>query len=125
MRTLVLERYDRRGEVSDALGLSFLRVKALLQLAEQELTMSQLAAKLATDAPYTTVVIDDLEARGLVRRAVHAQDRRSKTVSLTATGRQAAQSAQRMLNAPPAALRAVAPAELAHLEGLLARLLSE
>jgi DNA-binding MarR family transcriptional regulator len=123
MRALVLDRYDRRKEVCAALDLSFIRVKALRQLAGEALTMGQLADRLATDAPYTTVVVDDLERRGLAMRSPHPTDRRSRVVSVTPAGRAAAATAERILGAPPAALCALAPDELAALDALLAKLL--
>ena len=68
MRSLVLELHDRRGEVSDAIGMSYLRAKALSRLTPGPLSQRELSAALMTDAPYTTVILDDLEKRGLVRR---------------------------------------------------------
>ena len=65
MRTLVLDRYDRRKKVTDALGMSFIRAKALRLVAAAPMTMRELAAGLGTDPPYTTVAVDDLERRDL------------------------------------------------------------
>ena len=63
MRALVLDRYDRRKKVCDALGMSFIRAKALRRIVDGPMTMRELAAALGTDPPYTTVVVDDLERR--------------------------------------------------------------
>jgi DNA-binding MarR family transcriptional regulator len=78
MRTLVFELNDRRAEVAAALGMSFVRAKALRRLARAPMTMRELAAELSIDAPYATLVVDDLGraangfggiARGGSRRA--------------------------------------------------------
>ena len=125
MRQLVLERYDRRRAVCAALGMSFIRVKALRMLSDGPVTMRDLAAKLPAEAPYTTLVVDDLQRRGMVSRAVHPADRRSKIVSITPAGAEAAARAERMLSEPPPALRDLPAADLAALETILAILLGE
>ena len=123
MRTLVLDRYDRRKKVCDALGMSFIRAKALRRIAGGPLTMRELAAGLGTDPPYTTVVVDDLERRGLVVRAVRPGDRRSKIVSITPPGREQARLADQILAAPPGPVRELPAADLAMLDRVLSRLL--
>ena len=123
MRTLVLDRYDRRRHVVDALGMSFIRAKALRRIAGGPLTMRELAAGLGTDPPYTTVVVDDLERRGLVVRAVRPGDRRSKIVSITPPGREQARLADQILAAPPGPVRDLPAADLAALNRVLTRLL--
>ncbi|MDQ1718855.1 MAG: hypothetical protein QOE89_2808 [Pseudonocardiales bacterium] len=122
MRSLVLELHDKRAEVTDALGMSYIRAKALRSLVGGSMTMRELGAALAIDASYTTVVVDDLEQRGLVRRAVHDVDRRVKVVTITATGRAAARVAQRIMDDPPPALLTLPPAELARLVATLTEL---
>lgn len=122
LRALVLERYDRRRAVADELGMSFLRVKALRQVAAGPLTMRELAAALGTDASYTTLVVDGLESRGLVVRTPRADDRRVKQVEATADGRREARRADRILASPPAPLRALADRDLAALERVIAEL---
>ena len=124
MRTLVLDRYDRRKAVSTALDMSFFRAKALRKLTRGPLTMRELTAELATDPPYTTLVVDSLERRGLVRRAVHPADRRVKIVSLTPDGQRMSERAEAILNAPPQALLALDPDDLAALDRIIGTLLS-
>lgn len=119
MRRLVLELHDRRGAVSDEVGMSYLRAKALSRLVPGPLTQRELSAALMTDAPYTTVMLDDLEERGLVRREVNPADRRSKLVSITDAGRLVSQRASRITSAPPAALAALSGGELRELERML------
>ena len=89
MSDLVLA-HDRKAAVSEALGLSFARVQALRRLAAEPLTLRALAERLAADPPYVTLIVDDLEQRGLVERRPHPEDRRAKLVRLTRAGRAAA-----------------------------------
>ncbi len=121
MRALVLD-HDRRKEVCDALDMSLVRIKALLALAGESMTMRELATRLSTDRPYTTLIVDDLEARKLLARNVHPQDRRAKVVAVTSAGQDAARRAARMLNEPPAALRTLSTEQLNALDEILARL---
>ena len=116
MRALVLDRYDRRKKVCDALGMSFIRAKALRRIADGPMAMRELAAALGTDPPYTTVVVDDLERRGLVTR-------RSKIVAITPDGAGQAQLAMRILNDPPRPVRELPAADLEALARILGGLL--
>ncbi|MFR9803476.1 MarR family winged helix-turn-helix transcriptional regulator [Pseudonocardia sp. RS010] len=122
MRALVLDQHDRRREACEAVGLSFVRVKALLEVARAPGTLSELADRLSVDRPYATVVVDDLQRRGLVGREHHPEDRRCKIVSATAEGERAAATARAILGDPPPALRALPPGDLAHLDRILAAL---
>ena len=67
MSDVVLD-HDRKVAVSEALGLSFARVRALRRLAGEPHTLRALAGRLAADPPYVTLIVDDLEKRGLVAR---------------------------------------------------------
>jgi DNA-binding MarR family transcriptional regulator len=122
MLALVHERHDRRKEVCEALDLSFVRIKALRRLAGSPLTMRELATRLQTDAPYTTLVVDDLERRGLVRREPHPSDRRAKLVTTTELGRTEAARAEAILTQPPPQMLALSPADLDDLARLVAKL---
>jgi DNA-binding MarR family transcriptional regulator len=122
MRALVLDLHDRRFAVSDAIGMSYLRAKALRMLESGPLPMRDLANVLVTDPPYVTVIVDDLEERGLVERQVNPADRRSKLVRITAAGRTVARKAKKIQSAPPEALSALTDAELATLDSLLRKL---
>jgi DNA-binding MarR family transcriptional regulator len=121
MSDLVLD-HDRKAAVSEELGLSFARVRALRRLATQPHTLRALAELLAADPPYVTLMVDDLEERGLVHRMPHPQDRRAKLVELTAAGRAAAARAEAILDEPPPALRALPAKDLAALVRALERL---
>ncbi len=121
MSELVLDQ-NRKLAVSEALGLSFARVRALRRLAAQPQTLRALAELLAADPPYVTLMVDDLEERGLVKRMPHPTDRRAKLVQLTAAGRAAAARADAILDEPPAALSDLPAEDLAALMRVLERL---
>lgn len=118
----LLDLNERRREVAEALGMSFFRVKALRRVAVRPYGMGELATELMTDRPYLTLVVDDLEQRGLVRRTEHPTDRRAKVVTATPEGLAAAARAEAILGAPPPALLALPPEDLATLERISARL---
>lgn len=121
MCELVLDN-ERRREVSEAVGLSFGRVRAVRRLARRSLPMGELAVALGIDAPYATVVVDDLEALGLVRRRPHPTDRRAKLVESTRKGRDLARRAESILSAPPPALNVLDRDDLVALTRILGRL---
>ena len=122
MRRLVLEQEDRRTEVSETLGMSFSRAKALRRLVAGPQRMSDLTTMLSTDKPYTTLIVDDLERRGLVARTIHPDDRRCKIVTITEAGLEVAARAESILARPPKSLLALDSEELTTLERLLAKL---
>jgi DNA-binding MarR family transcriptional regulator len=113
---------ERRREVSEALGMSFSKVRALRRLAERPMTGKELAADLLTDAPRASVLIDELVQRGLAERRTDPGDRRCRIVALTARGTAEAARADAILMRPPEQLRALPPAELATLDAILRRL---
>jgi DNA-binding MarR family transcriptional regulator len=120
MSDLVLD-HERRREVSDALGLSFARIRAVRRVAKRPMSMKELAAALDVDPPNATAVVDDLESLGLVRRRPHPTDRRAKLVEATPKGNEAARKADEILSAPPPSLAALSPDELDALRQLLRR----
>ena len=122
LRSLVLDRNERRARVTAELGMSFVRVKALRIVAAGPVTMRALAERQASDPPNVTVIVDDLQSRASLRRP-HPTDRRSKVISVTAAGATAAAAAERILGEPPAALRALAQADLAELDRIVTTLL--
>jgi DNA-binding MarR family transcriptional regulator len=124
MRTLVLELDDRKREVAEATGMSFTRSKALRRLVAGPLTMRRLAEKLGTDAPYVTLVVDDLERLGLVERSANPDDRRSKLVKVTDAGREMAELAERILDRPPLGFADLDPDDLAVMDRVIDRLLA-
>ena len=120
MSDLVLD-HMRRREVSDALGLSFGRIRALRRVARQPTSMKELSTALGIDPPNATAVVDDLESLRLVRRAPHPTDRRAKLVKATDLGREQARRADEILLAPPPALKALCEDDLEALLQLLRR----
>ena len=74
--------------VIEQTGLPFSRIRILMRLGRQSMTVKQLAHAATMDAPATTVAVNDLEDRGLVVRETDPTNRRCKVVSLTDAGRQ-------------------------------------
>jgi DNA-binding MarR family transcriptional regulator len=104
------------------LGAGRGRIKVLFLLRKQPMTLAQLADAHGVDRPYATIIVDKLEQLGFVERQPHPSDRRSKMVSLTPAGRDAAALADSIVSEPPAALRALGTGQLSELVGLLSLL---
>lgn len=115
---LVLDS-ERRREVSQALGISFGRARALRRLARQPMSMGELATALDIDPPNATVVVDELESLELVRRRPHPTDRRAKVVEATRKGKGLARRADAILGTPPPALSALSTEDLEALRRIL------
>ena len=123
--SLVMDsRGDWRRKVTEATGLPFSRVRALKRLKEPR-TLSELAMEMGTDAPAATVIINDLEARGLAERRPHAEDRRVKLVSLTAEGRKLIAVVRRIVDQPPPALEKLSEDQLAQLRRIAEEMAAE
>jgi DNA-binding MarR family transcriptional regulator len=121
MSDLVLD-HQRRRDVSEAVGVSFGRARTVRRVARKPMSMGELAEALGIDRPNATVVVDDLEAQGLVRRTPHPTDRRAKVVEATPKGRTLARRADEILATPPAALRELDAEDLAALQRILTKL---
>jgi DNA-binding MarR family transcriptional regulator len=80
-------RGDYRREASAATGLPFSRLRALKRVGYGPITLRALAESMSTDAPAATVIVNDLEERGFVRREPHPEDKRAKVVSVTTEGK--------------------------------------
>jgi len=104
------------------LGAGSGRIKVLFLLTGQPMTLAQLAEAHGVDRPYATIIVDKLERLGFVERRPHPSDRRSKIVSLTPAGCEAATLASSMLAQPPAVLRSLDAGQLTELVGLLSLL---
>ena len=118
MSDLVLEN-TRRREVSEAIGMSFGRARAIRRLARGPMSMRELADALGIDPPNATVVVAGLEQQGLAERRPHPTDGRAKVVEATEKGKALARQADEILATPPAALTALDPADLATLRRIL------
>jgi len=114
--TLVMDtRGDWKRKVTEATGLPFSRIRALTRIEDGPRMLGELAYDMNIDAPAATVIINDLEARGLVERRAHPQNRRAKLVSLSAEGRKMVEAVNRVTDPPPALLTALSAQELAEL----------
>jgi DNA-binding MarR family transcriptional regulator len=105
--------------VSDELEMSFARIRALRRIADLARPMGELAQALGVDPPYLTLIVDDLETRGLVERREHPSDRRTKVVGATPRGQELARRAEEILDEPPHALQELSNGELETLAQLL------
>ena len=118
MSDLVLD-HERRREISEALGISFGRARAVRRLARRPMSMGEFAAALGIDPANATVVVDDLETLKLARRRPHPTDRRAKVVETTRKGKELARRADEILGTPPPALSALSADDLEALRRIL------
>jgi DNA-binding MarR family transcriptional regulator len=117
---LVLDN-DRRREVSETLGMSFGRARALRRIARGPMSMRELATALGIDPANATAVVDELESLKLARRRPHPTDRRAKVVEATAKGQKLARQADQILGTPPPELTALGADDLEALRRILSR----
>lgn len=118
MSDLVLD-HERRRQVSETLGMSFSRVRAIRRLARGPMSMGELATVLGIDRPNATGIVDELESLGLVRRRPHPTDRRAKIVELTPKGKRRARRADEILAEPPSGLSELPETDLEALRRIL------
>lgn len=121
MSDLVLN-HTRRRAVAEALGMSFGRSRAIRRLARTPMSMREFAAAMDIDPPNATVLVQELEAQGLVRRRPHPTDGRAKIVEATRQGKALARRADAILATPPEGLSALGPEELEALRRTLTRI---
>jgi DNA-binding MarR family transcriptional regulator len=119
-----VEAQSRHSELAETLGfrLGGGKGKILFQLSLGPLTLRELAEANNLDAPYVTLIVDKMEAHGLVQRQPHPDDRRRKLVTLTAAGQEAVATANAILVRPPSALGTLSADELDQLTELLIRI---
>lgn len=116
-------RREWRRKVSEVTGLPFSRVRILWRLVDAPMTLRQIADDTGSDAPATTVAVNDLEERGLVERQPHPENRRAKLVSLTRAGRKVVDQMHRTVrDDAPAGLQQLPATDLAHLRRILERI---
>jgi DNA-binding MarR family transcriptional regulator len=111
---------DLRRELG--LGRGAGRVKALISLADGPLSLAELARAIGADASYTTILVNELQALGLVSRTLDSRDHRRKAVELTADGHDAMRKAQDIISRPPPALLDLPAADLVRLRETLGQL---
>jgi DNA-binding MarR family transcriptional regulator len=119
MSDLVLDN-QRRREVSEAVGMSFGRARAVRRVARQPMSMSQLAAALGMERPNATTLVNDLEDKGLVIRQADPNDRRTRLVVATRKGKKLAKQANDILQTPPAGLESLDREDLEEIRRVLA-----
>ncbi|BBY64836.1 putative transcription regulator protein, MarR [Mycolicibacterium helvum] len=125
MSSLVLDNKDGwRRAVVDRTGLPFSRIRILRRLASRPMTVKEVAEAATIDAPAATVAVNDLEARGLVVRQPHPDNRRCKLVSLTESGRDVIAVLDETDDPAPERLAALDDQDLQMLRTILARLIS-
>ena len=115
----MLEVHDTRRAVAETTGMSFLRAKLLIKLLAGDRTVTELADLLASDVPYVSLNVRELEQRELVLRTEDPHDRRRRIIGLTVTGRRLAEKARTIADAPPPEFTALPPEDLAHLRRIL------
>jgi DNA-binding MarR family transcriptional regulator len=108
--------------VIEQTGLPFSRIRVLMRLGRQSMTVKQLAHAATMDAPATTVAVNDLEDRGLVVRETDPTNRRCKVVSLTDAGRQTVDKIDTTPDPAPSVLADLGPARLNELKAILDQL---
>ena len=120
MSDLVLDN-ERRREVSEVLGISFGRARTVRRLARRPMSMRELADALGVEPPNATVIVDDLEALGLVRRRPQPTARRAKLAEATRKGKAMARRADTILATPPPGLGTLGADDLETLRRILER----
>jgi DNA-binding MarR family transcriptional regulator len=116
--------HDPADELRRELGLGrgAGRVKALVSLAAGPLSLAELARAIGADPSYTTIIVNELHALGLLSRTPDPRDHRRKTVQLTAAGHDATRKARDIIARPPSPLRDLPAADLLRLREILAQL---
>ncbi len=110
---------DWRRKVSEITGMPFSRWRALRRLVDAPLTLRELADLMNTDAPATTVAVNDLERRGLVERRPHPDNPRAKLVSITQAGRRVMESTDNIAHRAPPAVADLPRADLEALSRIM------
>jgi DNA-binding MarR family transcriptional regulator len=122
-----VEGNGRRRELAQALGFraGAGRAKVLFRLRSGPMTLSDIARAERFDAPYATVIVDQLEEKELVTRRADPDDHRRKLVALTPAGEKAIAIADTILSRPPPAMNSLTSAELKTLASLLTRMIED
>ena len=112
----------RVAQALSGLGLTFAQAHALRLLDPgRPLAMNALASRLICDASNVTGIADRLEARGLDERKTIGDDRRVKTLVLTAAGVELRQRVYELMSEPPEAILALLPEDQRTLRDILRR----
>jgi DNA-binding MarR family transcriptional regulator len=120
MASLVIDNRDGwKRAVVEQTGLPFSRIRILMRLSRQTMTVKQLAHAATMDAPATTVAVNDLEDRGLLRRETDPANRRCKVVSLTDAGREMVHMIDSVDDPAPNALATLDDTKLKELKAII------
>lgn len=104
------------------LGLAPMQGFALRNIdPEHPVTMGALAEALHCDNSNITGIADRLEAAGLVERRARADDRRVKTLALTAEGAEKRERVIAIMSRPPAPIASLSDADARALRDLMRR----
>jgi DNA-binding MarR family transcriptional regulator len=123
MASLVIDNRDSwKRAVVEHSGLPFSRIRILMRLSRQSMSVKQVAQAATIDAPAATVAVNDLEDRGLVVRETDPTNRRCKVVSLTDPGREMVLKIDAIDDPAPDVLHALDDSELAQLRTILDKL---
>lgn len=120
-----MQSTDRRRALHAELDIGSDKAQLLISLVRAPMTLREISRAFDVDPSAATVAVDRLERRGLVHREPNPDDKRSKLVTLTDKGRQAATTAHRILTDPPTALAALDAASLTALTQILTGLTAE
>lgn len=121
---LELMRQEKRriSATCQDLGLTSQQAYALLHLSrEGPSSMVSLAETMQCDASNITGLVDKLEARGLIERRPHPQDRRVKLLVVTAAGDAMHRALRERMAKPPAHFAALSVKDLKALHKILRR----
>jgi DNA-binding MarR family transcriptional regulator len=122
MVNAVMARKDRMAAVAGKFELTLPQAHLLRLLTfGPARTMTSIAEALACDASNVTGIVDRLETRGLITRGNAKHDRRIKTITLTAQGKEVLAQLTRGFLEPPEALRDLPEAQLRKLHSLVIR----
>ena len=92
---LMTQVADRRFEAQEVSLTQWIALMTLTRFAH--ISATQLSAELGHDMGALTRVVDELEERGLVRRARSQRDRRAVEIAITAAGRRTAERSKRLI----------------------------
>ena len=120
MASLVIDNRDGwKRAVVEQTGLPFSRIRILMRLSRQAMTVKALARAATIDAPAATVAVNDLEDRGLAVRETDPTNRRYKVVSLTDAGREMIRRIDAIDDPAPEVLAALDDAQLEELKAII------
>lgn len=110
----------RRFAIMNELGLTWMQGMALMSLDEPR-PMSELAGRMHCDSSNVTGIADRLTALGLAVRRPSEDDRRIKTLELTAKGKRLRAKVAERIGEPPEGFKALSETEAQEVATLLAK----